>query len=125
MDLDTDLAISRPIVVTACTFWLLRIVVTSTATTSLALACRWRSRPQHQNRNFQAYHVSGDAAGIAPAPRRKSVTSSENHLRRPSFNTPSEPSGSGCAVGMPCATSASAQPSQFPPSTGSLHEAHD
>src|SRR6185312_5840914 len=28
--------------------WLLRIVVTSTATTSLALACRWRSRPQHQ-----------------------------------------------------------------------------
>jgi hypothetical protein len=28
--------------------WFLRIVVTSTATTSLALTCRWRSRPQHQ-----------------------------------------------------------------------------
>src|SRR5262245_38967055 len=32
--------------------WLLRIAVTSTATTSLALACRWRSRPQHQNPTF-------------------------------------------------------------------------
>ena len=30
--------------------WLLRIVGTSTAPTSMALPCRWRSRPQHQKR---------------------------------------------------------------------------
>src|SRR4029077_15556669 len=29
---------------------LLRIVVTPAATTSMALTCRWRSRPQHQKR---------------------------------------------------------------------------
>src|SRR5262245_47628324 len=34
--------------------WLLRIVATSTATTSLALTCRWRSRPQHQLRTHAA-----------------------------------------------------------------------
>src|SRR5215469_8573238 len=31
---------------------LLRIVVTPAATTSMALTCRWRSRPQHQNPTF-------------------------------------------------------------------------
>src|SRR5262245_33267799 len=30
--------------------WLLRIMGASTATTSMALMCRWRSRPQHQLR---------------------------------------------------------------------------
>src|SRR5262252_7682055 len=30
--------------------WLLRIVGASTGSTSMALACRWRSRPQHQKR---------------------------------------------------------------------------
>src|SRR5262245_59331145 len=30
--------------------WLLRIVGALTAPTSMALACRWRSRPQHQKR---------------------------------------------------------------------------
>src|SRR6516225_3969350 len=30
--------------------WLLRIVGASTAPTSMALPCRWRSRPQHQKR---------------------------------------------------------------------------
>src|SRR6516225_9613343 len=30
--------------------WLLQIVGASTAPTSMALPCRWRSRPQHQNR---------------------------------------------------------------------------
>src|SRR5258707_4938168 len=29
--------------------WLLRIVGASTAPTSMALPCRWRSRPQHQD----------------------------------------------------------------------------
>src|SRR5262245_7166796 len=30
--------------------WLLQIVGASTAPTSMALPCRWRSRPQHQER---------------------------------------------------------------------------
>src|SRR6266700_7647311 len=32
--------------------WLLRIVGASTAPTSMALPCRWRSRPQHQLRSL-------------------------------------------------------------------------
>src|SRR5262249_4824083 len=32
--------------------WLLRIVGASTAPTSMALPCRWRSRPQHQERTY-------------------------------------------------------------------------
>src|SRR5262245_61174295 len=32
--------------------WLLRIVGGLTAPTSMALSCRWRSRPQHQKRTF-------------------------------------------------------------------------
>src|SRR5499427_3127974 len=32
--------------------WLLRIVRASTAPTSMALPCRWRSRPQHQKRTL-------------------------------------------------------------------------
>src|SRR6266404_7044636 len=39
---------SRPIVVIVCMTWLLRIVGALTAPTSMALTCRWRSRPQHQ-----------------------------------------------------------------------------
>src|SRR6516162_8891533 len=35
---------------------LLRIVVTPAATTSMALTCRWRSRPQHQKRTL-AYQL--------------------------------------------------------------------
>src|SRR5262249_10385203 len=34
--------------------WLLRIVGASTGSTSMALACRWRSRPQHQYRTHAA-----------------------------------------------------------------------
>src|SRR5262249_36204534 len=34
--------------------WLLRIVGALTAPTSMALACRWRSRPQHQKRTYAA-----------------------------------------------------------------------
>src|SRR5262249_23647044 len=34
--------------------WLLRIVGASTAPTSMALPCRWRSRPQHQKRTYAA-----------------------------------------------------------------------
>src|SRR6516162_7039316 len=34
---------------------LLRIVVTPAATTSMALTCRWRSRPQHHNRTCRVW----------------------------------------------------------------------
>src|SRR6202008_1082477 len=34
--------------------WLLRIVGALTAPTSMALPCRWRSRPQHQKRTNRA-----------------------------------------------------------------------
>src|SRR6516164_9327801 len=40
---------SRPTVVTVC-IWLLRIVGALATPTSVALACPWRSRPQHQRR---------------------------------------------------------------------------
>src|SRR5262249_1065040 len=40
--------------------WLLRIVGASTGSTSMALACRWRSRPQHQK---QIYAVQQIRAG--------------------------------------------------------------
>src|SRR5262249_29203167 len=43
---------SRPIVAIACIFELLRIVGPLTAPTSMALTCRWRSRPQHQKRTL-------------------------------------------------------------------------
>src|SRR5258706_2456276 len=36
---------------------ILQIVVTTAATTSMALTCRWRSRPQHQKRTFPTSHV--------------------------------------------------------------------
>src|SRR5262245_20423780 len=44
--------------------WLLRIVGVSTAPTSMALPCRWRSRPQHQKRTFalqQIYSITSSA----------------------------------------------------------------
>src|SRR5258705_9347678 len=52
--------------------WLLRIVGASTAPTSVALACRWRSRPQHQKRKSirtgSASHVqSSRLASCAPS----------------------------------------------------------
>src|SRR5918994_4926402 len=39
--------------------WLLRIVGALTATTSMALMCRWRSRPQHQNRTKTSPGIGG------------------------------------------------------------------
>src|SRR6516162_264958 len=41
---------------------LLRIVVTPAATTSMALTCRWRSRPQHQEQTSEADTCKG--AGV-------------------------------------------------------------
>src|SRR5262249_26293245 len=37
--------------------WLLRIVGASTGSTSMALACRWRSRPQHQKRTYAVQQI--------------------------------------------------------------------
>src|SRR5262249_3581870 len=53
--------------------WLLRIVGASTAPTSMALPCRWRSRPQHQKLTEPeaADDGQGSAAGgvwVAPDP---------------------------------------------------------
>src|ERR1700727_1988812 len=43
--------------------WLLRIVGVLTAPTSVALTCRWRSRPQHQKQT--SYQLSGlDLTGL-------------------------------------------------------------
>src|SRR5437660_3217680 len=39
--------------------WLLRIVGSLTAPTSMALPCRWRSRPQHQKRTNAPQQRSG------------------------------------------------------------------
>src|SRR5258707_895300 len=32
--------------------WLFRIVIASSAATSVALTCQWKSRPQHQERSY-------------------------------------------------------------------------
>src|SRR5262245_38230754 len=43
--------------------WLLQIVGASTAPTSMALPCRWRSRPQHHKRTFQPRQIGGVGSG--------------------------------------------------------------
>src|SRR5215467_590527 len=49
--------------------WLLRIVGASTAPTSMALPCRWRSRPQHQKRTFALQHALADPSSRSQAVR--------------------------------------------------------
>ena len=44
---NTDLPISRPIVVIVCMLGSSKIVGALTAPTFMALTCRWTSRPQH------------------------------------------------------------------------------
>src|SRR5499427_500855 len=46
--------------------WLLRIVGASTAPTSMALPCRWRSRPQHQKRTYAVQQTASDGAPYPP-----------------------------------------------------------
>src|SRR5262249_18488741 len=48
--------------------WLLRIVGALTAPTSMALPCRWRSRPQHQKRT---YAPQQESAATRSARRRR------------------------------------------------------
>src|SRR5262249_24998534 len=59
--------------------WLLRIVGASTAPTSMALPCRWRSRPQHQKRTNAPQQIAslfdylvgaGEQCVTHPQPRR-------------------------------------------------------
>src|SRR6266404_2429621 len=50
--------------------WLLRIVGALTAPTSMALPCRWRSRPQHQERTLVAWIQSPIAEGRAISRKR-------------------------------------------------------
>ena len=56
MDLKTDFAMSRPIVVTAC---MVQSSESGRPTATMAPKCRWRSRPQHQKRTST---VSADLA---------------------------------------------------------------
>src|SRR5262252_9865134 len=53
---------------------LLRIVVTPAATTSMALTCRWRSRPQHQYQtsSLPQWRCDGCAHSGSPALRSPS-----------------------------------------------------
>src|SRR6266576_486171 len=44
--------------------WLLRIVGALTAPTFMALACRWRSRPQHQRRTWHHRKNCGSGAHL-------------------------------------------------------------
>jgi hypothetical protein len=78
----------------------------------------------------QAYRKCLDLLATLPHGRsrtcsRTSVTSSEKRFLRPAIRTCSGFSGSGVAPGMPCSSSARAQPAQSPLSIGSLHNAHD
>src|ERR1700751_5820391 len=50
---------SRPTVATVC-IWLLRIVGALATPISVALACRWRSRPQHQKQTY----AGGDGTAV-------------------------------------------------------------
>src|SRR6266540_4431623 len=49
--------------------WLLRILGASTAPTSMALPCRWRSRPQHQQRTHVVQQRTRVAVGTRVASR--------------------------------------------------------
>src|SRR5256884_3776491 len=52
--------------------WLLRIVGALTAPTSMALPCRWRSRPQHQQRTSRAQYRTQHRQHPQAAPMRNS-----------------------------------------------------
>src|SRR5262245_51023458 len=68
--------------------WLLRIVGASTAPTSMALPCRWRSRPQHQKRTRApqqprtrlAYPTTSSAVARSVGGCKARIYSSDNIL---------------------------------------------
>src|SRR3984893_3981176 len=56
--------------------WLLRIVGPLTAPTSMALVCRWRSRPQHHFRTHALHKNRGDSTAailVVPDPGNSSL----------------------------------------------------
>src|SRR5215813_2834662 len=53
--------------------WLLRIVGALTAPTSMALPCRWRSRPQHQKRTYASQHALAGPSSRSQAVRDLSL----------------------------------------------------
>src|SRR5215472_15375508 len=68
--------------------WLLRIVGASTAPTSMALPCRWRSRPQHQKATFalqqettsdKAVHATAFNLTLASKPSSRCAFSVERY----------------------------------------------
>src|SRR5579859_6333570 len=58
----TDLAMSRPIVATVCIACSSESWELLTAPTSVALTCRWRSRPQHQLRTWTTNGLTGEGS---------------------------------------------------------------
>src|SRR5512145_1024295 len=54
--------------------WLLRFVGASAAPTSLALPCRWRSRPQHHERTSRRIDRSNRHLGVNGSFRRERRT---------------------------------------------------
>jgi hypothetical protein len=67
--------------------WLLRIVGALTAPTSMALPCRWRSRPQHQKRTFalQQKTMLFDHLVGADHQRQRHVDAELNERRHPGY----------------------------------------
>src|SRR5215471_2912097 len=59
--------------------WLLRIVGASTAPTSMALPCRWRSRPQHQKRTNAPQQETTSGKAIT---RQRSISRSHQSRDR-------------------------------------------
>src|SRR5262249_16005002 len=70
--------------------WLLRIVGALTAPTSMALPCRWRSRPQHQKRTHALQHNQP-----IRSPRRPGRAATVTVVRR----TPSICASNSCVSG--------------------------
>src|SRR5215475_5292750 len=62
---------SKPIVVIACMFSSSESWEPQTAPTSLALTCRWRSRPQHQEATYAVQQIA--AYSITSSARAGSV----------------------------------------------------
>src|SRR5262249_25832687 len=55
--------------------WLLRIVGALTAPTSMALPCRWRSRPRNQKRTSASQHALAGPSSRSQAVRDLSLSS--------------------------------------------------
>src|SRR5512133_1498861 len=71
--------------------WLLRIVGALTAPTSMALPCRWRSRPQHQNRTHTLQQPTHGLRVRLPYRRGCNVTGRNKSNLRSSKNIAASP----------------------------------